>query len=166
MKIRLRRRSAGFTLLEMLTYIAVLAAILGVGGAALSRLWTASGHLRRETDDLRALLAAGERWREDVRGSAGAITSETFGTAQVVRLQPPQGAEIQWAFAEGAMLRRVGGTNDWTPLVRHVRASVIRPEPRGDIRAWCWDVELEPITRTSRFQRQISFFAVPTVAQP
>jgi hypothetical protein len=25
---------------------------------------------------------------------------------------------------------------------------------------------LEPITRTSRFQRQISFLAVPTVAQP
>lgn len=166
MRIRVRRYPAGFTLLEMLTYIAVLAAILGVGGAALSRLWTASGHLRRETDDLRALLAAGERWREDVRGSAGAITSEVAGATQVVRLQPPQGAEIQWAFAEGAMLRRVGGTNDWTPLVRHVRASVIRPESRGDVRAWCWDVELEPIARTSRFQRQISFLAVQTVAQP
>jgi hypothetical protein len=47
-----------------------------------------------------------------------------------------------------------------------LRASVIRPESRGDIRAWCWDIELEPITRTSRFQRQISFLAVPTVALP
>lgn len=166
MKTRPRRPTAGFTLVEMLTYIVVLAAILGVGGNALNRLWTVSGHIRREADDLRATLAAGERWRDDVRHSAGGISSEGSGTTQVLTLHPKAGAEVQWAFVEGVMLRRVGATNGWAPVLKQVRESAIREDTRGTIKAWRWDLELEPLSKKSRFRRQLSFLAVPNEPTP
>lgn len=166
MKTRGARQTAGFTLVEMLTYIVVLAAILGVGGGALNRLWSASGHIRREADDLRASLAAGELWRADVRGSAGAITTEGSGANQVLTLQPPTGETVYWAFVEGTVLRRVGTTNEWVAVLRQVRESAVREDSRGPVRAWRWDLELEPVSKKSHFRRQLSFLAVPPRLTP
>ncbi len=166
MKAHPPRARCGFTLLEILTYIAVLAAVLGVGGAALGRLWTASGHLRREADDLKALLAAGERWREDIRRSAGAITADPTGADPVIHLRWQPDTEAQWTCVEGTVMRRAGENGDWVPLVRRVRSSRMLPEPRGAVQAWRWDVELEPVSPKAKFRRQLTFLAVPTAPKP
>lgn len=166
MKTTATRQPAGFTLIEMLTYVVVLAAVLGVGGGALNRLWSASGHIRREADDLRASLAAGELWRADVRGSAGEITSEGSGANLVLTLHLTAGGTVHWAFVEGSVVRRVGATNEWVLVLRQVRDSAIREDSRGAIRAWRWDLELEPVSKKSRFRRQLSFLAVPSRPTP
>ncbi len=166
MKLIPRPVRRGFTLIEALVYITVLAAILGLGYTTLARLWTSSGYIRRESDDLRAVLATGERWREDTRRTAVRISNETANQEHVLTLQPPDGSPISWAFHRGRILRRTGATNDWMELLDRVRSSTVTEESRGVVNAWRWDLELEPVSKKSRFRRQFSFLAVPNPTKP
>lgn len=160
---RPRRRTsprAGYSLVELMIYLVVLLAILGVGGNALGRLWTASFHLRRQTDDLRSALAAGERWREDIRHTAGSIREDRAGNDLVLALPQGDGTVVQWAFAGAQVQRRSSPTNSWTRLLGNVKASTVQTDPRNGVAAWRWELELAPLTAKSRFERRFAFLAV------
>lgn len=155
-----RPATGGYTLIECLVYIVVLLSILAVGFGALNRIWTVSAQIRRESDDLRAVLNAGERWREDIRQSTGAIRSEREGENQVLIVRAGATNEVQWAFDGGRVLRREGSDSTWVPLLSRVRRSRAGEEVRHDIPTWRWDVEFEPVSKKARFQRAFSFVAV------
>lgn len=155
-----RRSALGYSLVEALVYIAVLATILGVGFAAVNRIWSISAQIRRESDDLRAVLATGERWRDDIRQSQGAIRSEREGEYQVLIVSRGATNEVQWAFDGSRVLRREGADAPWSPMLSRVRHAEARAELRHDIPTWRWDVEFEPVSRKARFQRAFSFVAV------
>jgi Tfp pilus assembly protein PilE len=57
----------GYSLIECLVYIAVLAVVLNLSFVAYYRYEQHTRSLRRNADDITRALRAGERWREDVR---------------------------------------------------------------------------------------------------
>ncbi len=152
----------GVTILEMMVSIAVLTIVMAVGGVAMARLWTVTGQMRREADELQSVLAAGERWREDIRSATGAILTEAEDGIAVIRIPAKDRREVQWASLPGAVVRRDHPDAPWTTVCRRIRGSTIQLERRGAVAAWRWDLELEPMTKRSRFVRAFTFLAVPS----
>lgn len=166
MKVGKTSRQRGISLVEMMVYIAVLAVIMGIGFSAVVRLWSVSRQMRVESDDLRAVLATGDRWREDIRGSGGRIVLKTEGDSHVLEVHPGTTNELQWAFFDGKVLRRTGTNAAWATQLTRIRSSSVRPEQRDDMPTWRWDLEFEPATARSRFHRTFSFVAVPQPNRP
>ena len=61
------KSTRGYSLIECLVYIAVLAVVLNLSFVAYYRYDQHTHSLRRNADDITRALRAGERWREDVR---------------------------------------------------------------------------------------------------
>jgi type II secretory pathway component PulJ len=153
-------KSHAFTLVELMVYLGVLASVLLIAYTTLDKLWTASAKVRLQADDLRAVLAAGELWRRDIRSEGARVEVESEGGEQVVKILGPGTNEVLWAYQGGAILRRSGTSNSWTQLVRRVRHSSMASDPRDEIPAWRWDLELDPASKQTRFQRLYSFVSV------
>jgi len=151
---------AGIALLHALVYVGVLTVILGTGGTALFRLWSVSGAMRRQGDDLRNALSIGERWRADVRATDGAIHVESEAGVQVLHL-PRTNGMVQWGFHQATVWRRNDTNAEWVVQLPRVRASVMAPEPRGELTAWRWELELEPASKKARLRPVLDFYGVP-----
>ena len=157
-----RRRAArhGFMLIECLVYIGVLFVVLGVGYAALYHCMSDSARLRRNADDIVRALNAGEIWRADIRNAQGSISAEPSAARELFHLPGANGG-VAYRFETNTVFRRVG-TGPWTPLLQHVKSSAMQPEPRKDVSAWRWELELQ--TGKSRQIHTLplfTFFAVP-----
>lgn len=152
--------SSGYSLIEMLVYGAVLVIIMGVSYAALYRCTDTSVGLRRNTSDIAEALRAGEDWRADVREATAPIRFITTNDEQIIEI--PMGQKnIGYRFAGNTVYRRIG-SNDWSPLLEHVKSSAFSPETRHDVTAWHWEIELQ--MRTKKFTQTpplFSFMAVP-----
>src|SRR5882672_1839988 len=130
---------SGYMLIEALVYIGVSFLLLGMGFAAMYRCIDNSVGLRRSADDITSALHAGERWREDVRGTVRPIQLENLPTEQVLHLSGPQ-TEIVYRSAEGAVFRRVG-SGSWTQLLTNVSSSTVQLDSRQTLVAWRWELE-------------------------
>jgi hypothetical protein len=134
-----------FMLIECLVYISVLLILLGVGYAAFYRCMENSLALRRSTDDLANALHAGERWRADLRAATGPIRLERSRDGSILVLPNGRG-EVAYQFTTNAVLRRVS-PRPWTTLLERVKSSTMTSDPRPNVTAWRWELELQPRSR-------------------
>jgi Tfp pilus assembly protein PilE len=147
------RQRGGATLIEMLTYLAVLAVVSAGAYRALHETFTHSRNLQRNADDIVAAVRAGERWRTDIRLATGLLVM------QEDRLTiPQQTGSVEYRFDGGAVWRSVAGKE--TAVLRSVKASRMQAETRQHVTAWQWEVELVPGSKAARMSPLFSFAAV------
>jgi hypothetical protein len=149
-------------LVEALVYIGVLFILVGIGFTAMYRCIDNSVALRRSADDLISALHAGERWRGDLRSAGANVQVQTDDSGQVLLLRTPRG-EIRYQFSTNSVSRRVG-EGGWSVLLRNVRASRMLPDPRQNLTAWRWELELQPRAKSTRIRPLFTFVAVPHTA--
>jgi Tfp pilus assembly protein FimT len=153
--------SRAFSLIEVMVYLSVLMVVLAVGYAAMYRSMDNSRALRRSTDDIANALHAGENWRGGVGGARGRIQFRTNDTEQILRL-PARRGEVSYRFATNTVFRRIGN-NDWSFVLGNVAASSFVSDPRQNVAAWRWELELQTRTKQpGRVRPLFTFIAVPT----
>ena len=99
------RAGAGFTLIELMVYMALLAIMLALSSRAIFNSTTASRRLRRQADDLSWALQAVDTLKDDVR-SSGRAWLEGAGRTLVLA-QPGAGRTVRYEVDGAALLRRV-----------------------------------------------------------
>jgi hypothetical protein len=158
-----RQARLGFTLVEVLAYMALLFVIIGLGYAAVYNCMDHSLVLRGNAEDITRALDAGERWRSDVRAADLAIRVETSETNQVLYLRGKQG-EVDYSFKSGEVRRRVG-SGPWTLILANAKASTMQAEHRQYVTVWRWELELLPRSKAKvvpgRILPLFTFQAVP-----
>ncbi|HSA12219.1 MAG TPA: hypothetical protein P5205_17800 [Candidatus Paceibacterota bacterium] len=164
--LRTRSPRAGqraYFLIEILIYIAVVLALLGVGYSAMYRCLDSSIALRRNADDIVGALHAGERWRTDVRSSTSQPRLEKKDAGESLHLDSAHGA-ITYHFCTNAVFRQLGG-GTWVRLLPNVKSSTMTPDPRDEVTAWRWELELAPrgsgSVKPSRVRPLFTFITVP-----
>jgi len=154
-----RDRSAGVSLIECLVYIAVFSILLGVGTAAFFFCWDHTRAVIYATNDIETALRAGERWRADVRASTGVISVESTEKGHVVTI--PEGAkEIVYRFANGELRRQTAPENVSQLLLPRVKISQMQSDPRGNVAAWRWELELNERRKETHLPIVFTFEAV------
>jgi hypothetical protein len=158
-KQSLHQPSKAFLIIECLVYIGVFFILLGVGFAALYRCMENSVGLRRSANDISVAVHAGERWRADLRTATAPVRKEVQG--QETWLYVPQtNGELLYRFADRALYRRVG-SGPWSCVLTNIAASSVQPEPRENVVAWRWELELQHRERTSAIRPLFTFLSVP-----
>lgn len=158
------KRNRGMALIELLVYMTVLLVLMGVGYAAFYRCLDNTTALRQSADDIVNALHAGEDWRGDVRNAAR-IRLESTSAQQILHLSGPRG-EVAYRFADNTVSRRTGD-NPWSPFLSRVKASAFVSDPRHDVTAWRWELELQPHKkRISRIRPLFTFIAVAAGDSP
>jgi prepilin-type N-terminal cleavage/methylation domain len=155
---------SGYSLIEMLVYISVLAVLMGVGYAAVYRSMDNSVALRRNAEDITRALSVGEIWRADVRNSGSTVRLENASSEPILHLRK-SGKEISYRFAEQTVFRRTGKSG-WTPLLRNVKSCEFVSESRA-VRVWRWELELLPQRKKLNHTRPLfTFIAAPSAVDP
>jgi len=131
-----------YLLIEALVYIGVLTALLGVSYAALYRCIDSSIALRRNADEITSALHAGELWRADVRSATAQPRLETTDAGQLLCLDSRRGA-VTYRFTTNALFRQLD-SGSWVCLLRNVKSSAMIADPRKEVAAWRWELELQP----------------------
>jgi Tfp pilus assembly protein PilE len=125
----------GFSIIECLVYIAVLAVVLDLSFVAYYHYDQHTRNLRRNADDIVRTMHAGERWREDVR--AAIAPPHVIENGLVI---PQQSGEVTYVFADDAVWRQTGATR--VPVLKQVKASTMAADSRQHVNAWRWELEL------------------------
>jgi hypothetical protein len=159
---RVTRNVRAFTLIELLVYMSMLFVILGLGYMAMYRSMDASSGLRRNASDIVRALNAGERWREDIRSATQPIRLEHAGEQEIVLHIPLANGEVSYRFSDNSVSRRVA-QGDWMPALENVKASNFISDPRKNVTAWRWELELQPHRKSlARLRPLFTFLAAPT----
>jgi Tfp pilus assembly protein PilE len=132
---------AGMTLIECITFIAVFLILSSLAMGAFYMCWNHSQALIWATDDISAALNAGERWRADVRHATGTITVETTASGETMTIPEGQ-TEVVYHFASGQVRRQIGPATLAPLLLPRVIASDMKPDTRGSVTAWRWELQL------------------------
>ncbi|HUK81270.1 MAG TPA: prepilin-type N-terminal cleavage/methylation domain-containing protein [Verrucomicrobiae bacterium] len=140
----------GYTLIEVLVYIAVLLVVMDVAYTAYARYDKGSRDLRRNADDIIRALRVGQRWRDDVRAAVGPLRVTANGV-----VIPEGSGEIEYAFADGTLWRQK------IALLKQVKASAMRSDARPHVVAWRWELELASPKKMAHVRPLFSFTAVP-----
>jgi len=150
-------------MIECLIYIGVLFTLMGVGYSALYRCIDNSTALRRSVDDITAALHAGERWRADVRLASGPPRIETTAEGQLLYLTTANG-EILYRSSADTIQRKLG-MGAWVTVLDNIKSSRLESDPRKNITAWRWELELQTRKKASANPSRIlplfTFIAVP-----
>jgi hypothetical protein len=154
-----RTHVTGILLIECLVYIAVFSVLVGFGTGAFFYCWDHTRAVLYATNDIGSALRAGERWRADVRAATGKISVEATAAGEVVTI--PEGEkEIIYRFASGELRRQVATEKLSQLLLPKVKASDMRADPRGNVAAWRWDLELAQRRKETRLPLLFTFEAV------
>jgi Tfp pilus assembly protein PilX len=157
-----RRRQAGVMLAECLVYIGVWVMITGLAFTAFFRVLDNAKRLRRNAADIARALQAGERWREDIRSATGSVKLVTVEGAPDQALHIPQhSGEVIYFFTGTNVVRRANATASWVETLVAVRTSNMIEDRRPRVTAWRWEVELQPVKKTSLTRPLFSFQSVP-----
>jgi len=152
-----------YLLTEALVYIGLVFVLLGTGYLAMYHCIDNSLLLRHNADDIASALQTGERWRDDVRAARTVIILEASGAGQTLLLQET-GGEVAYRFSNHFMSRRIG-QGPWVPLLANVKSSLMQSDPRQNVTAWRWELELQPrskaAVKASRVRPLFTFLAVP-----
>jgi Tfp pilus assembly protein FimT len=155
-------RQRGFTLLEALAYIAVLAVVLVVMARAFNHCLGSSRAMRRNADDIIRVLHAGEQWREDVRAANGPPQAIHSDDADQLLIPAVNGAII-YSFAKGELRRQTSSPAATNLLLADVQSSQMQSTPRQRVAAWTWELELKPTRKDAKVR---PLFTFETVAGP
>jgi hypothetical protein len=129
------KRTQAYTLIECITYVAVLAIVLNLGFTAYFRCQLNAAHLRRNADDITSALRAGERWRTDIRKAVSSTRSTSGGL-----VIPQRDGDVTYEVADGTVWRQT--TQSRIAILKQVKNSVMQTEVRGQVHAWRWELEL------------------------
>jgi Tfp pilus assembly protein PilX len=155
------RHQAGILLTECLVYLAVFTILLGIGMAAFYFCWDHSKALIYATDDVESALRAGECWRADVRAATEKISIETTASGEVVKI--PEGEkEIFYRFDSGEVRRQLASSEFSELLLPKVKASQMKMDMRGEVRAWRWELELAQRRKETHLPLLFTFEAAQT----
>jgi hypothetical protein len=155
---RLPRR-AGIMLIECISYVAVFLILSAVAMGSFYLCWDHSKALISASDDISAALVTGERWRADVRAASGTINIETTANGEVVKI--PQGEkEITYTFDSKEVQRQVGAVNLPVLLLPRVISSDMKPDVRGGVTAWRWELQVAQRRKEMHTQLMFTFEAV------
>ena len=155
---------AGYSLIELLIYIGVLAVLMTVGYSAVYRAMDNSAALRRNADDIARAIRVGEIWRADIRNSYSTARLDSASAEPVLHLRK-SGKEISYRFAEHTVFRRTGNSG-WTPLLRNVKSCEFVSDPRA-VTVWRWELELLPQRKKlSRTRPLFTFIAAQPALNP
>jgi len=150
----------GFTLIECLVYISVMAVILGIGLAAFYRVWDDNKAITRNGSDIVRTLKVGEAWRADMRAATGPIRLVTTNSEQTLRI--PQGKKtLIYSFANGEVRKRSGDGASWLVILPKVKSSQLEVDKRDQVAAWRWEVELESQRKNAKVRPLFTFEVVP-----
>jgi Tfp pilus assembly protein FimT len=155
-----RRRSRGFTIVECLVYISVMAVVLGIGLAAFYRCWDDNKAITRNSNDIVRTLKAGEAWRADMRAATGPIRVVTTNSEQTLRI-PTGNKELIYSFADGEIRKRAGEESRWHVVLPNVKASQIEIDKRDQVTAWRWELELQSQRKNAKVRPLFTFEVVP-----
>ena len=152
------RRPAGVMLVECMVYLSVFAILLGGATAAFYFCWDHTQALIYTTDDITLALHTGERWRADVRAATGIITVETTATGELARI--PEGAKsVSYRFESGEVRRQVSTSDYQELLLAKVKTSEMKPDARGSVTAWRWELEVPPRRKEAQLPLLFTFEA-------
>ena len=157
------RARAGYLLMEVLVYMAVFTVVTGLGLATFYQCWDNSKTLRVATDDVAAVLRAGERWRADIRGATGKISVETTDAGELLRI-PCGTNEILYHFTAGKIRRQSASSGFDESMLTAVKASQMVMDTRGTVTAWRWELELKPHRKVTHLPLQFTFEAATRTA--
>lgn len=153
-------KRSGYSLIELLVYIGVLAILLAVGYVAVERCMGNSWAFRLKLNDQSRAMFAGERWRADVRAASGRIRRETAGADEMLRI-PTRRGEIVYRVETNSVLRHFG-PGSWSCVLDNVKTSVMEPDQRQSVTAWRWELQLAPRPATPGLTGPLyTFIAVP-----
>jgi len=155
-----RRVLRGFTIIECLVYISVMAVILGIGLAAFYRCWDDNKAITRNGNDIVRTLKAGETWRAEMRAATGPIKIATTNSEQIVRI-PSGRNELIYSFANGELRKRTSETSPWQMVLPKVKSSQMEIDKRDPVTAWRWEVELESQRKGAKVRPLFTFEVVP-----
>ena len=158
-KQSLRRHSKAFLIIECLVYIGVFFILIGVGFAAFYRCMENSVGLRRSANDISVAVHTGERWRADLRTATAPVRKEVQGQETWVHV-PQSHGELLYRFADRALYRRLS-SGPWSCVLTNIASSSMQPEPRDNVVAWRWELELQHRARTSAIRPLFTFLSVP-----
>ncbi|HEV7927874.1 MAG TPA: hypothetical protein VGR14_21170 [Verrucomicrobiae bacterium] len=153
---RIHRERAGYLLLEMLVFMALMVVILGLAYSAYFRCADNSKRLQSNAADILATVQAGERWRDDIR-----LAREVALDADGVKMIQPADT-VEYRFAEEAIWRHSGQTGRTICLLPKVKTSAMQREARRQVSAWRWEVELQSRKAPPYLRPRFTFEAVPT----
>ena len=149
----LSNAKGGFSLLECLAYIALLAVVLGIATKLFFQAWDDSKALRRNADDIVRVMHAGDRWRADVRSATGPVQVADADGGEQLRI-PAATGEIVYTFSNGELRRQ---NRLW---LSNIKASQMRSDLRQTVTAWRWKLELKTVKKTARWRPLFTFEAV------
>jgi len=159
-----RQNESGVTLIECLVYISLVFVILGMATAAFYRCFDNMKALRRNTDDITQALQVGELWRADIRAATRPIQFEAAD--QLLRI-PQESREVAYKFTDTQVLRRTGTDVPWVVVLPKVENSQMQADPRAQVKAWRWELELKTLRKPATMRPLFTFTAVPaTTATP
>jgi Tfp pilus assembly protein PilE len=147
--------TGGYLLLEVLVFMALMVVILGLAYAAYWRCADNSKRLQENAADILATMQAGERWRDDIR-----LAQDTVLNLDSVKMI--QSSDIvEYRFDEQAIWRHSAQSGRTIQLLSKVKSSTMRPEPRRQVSAWRWEVELLSRKAPPYMRPLFTFEAVP-----
>lgn len=153
-------RQRGILLVEAIVYLAVLFIIMGLAVGAFLRTLDHVRATRRVADDTARALAAGERWREDVRAAIGAPQLVSAATVQAIHLPTATGETVYW-FDADQVFRATATNGPGVRMLDRVKATTFHVDTRGRVGSWRWELELEPSRKDPRWRPLFTFQAVP-----
>lgn len=155
-----RVRHQGFTLIEVLTYGAILLVVSGLAMKAFFATLDHARDVRRVAHDITRALDAGERWRADVRQATGTPKLVEDGGAMALHLPRADGETIYFFDGE-TVLRRTRDDVPWQPALTAVKRARFVADQRKHASGWRWEVELQTRNPKPRVHPVFSFQAVP-----
>jgi Tfp pilus assembly protein PilE len=153
-------KARGIVLIDLLVYMAVVGVVLVLTGAVLNKAFVNGGELRRNMADIERAMAAGERWRADVRSATGPIRLEKAAGGE--RLEIPQAnGVLVYELLSKAVRRQAAGATNAELALEGVRSARMNLEERAHASGWRWELELETRNKKARIQPLFTFTAVP-----
>jgi hypothetical protein len=158
-RVTRRRLQLGLLLMECVVYIGMFGLISAIAFKVFFTCWDNSKAFRGNGDDIVETLKAGERWRADVRAAAGMPRTEVSPEGTTLRI-PRKSGEVDYRFSENAVWRR-DGSSEWIPLLSKIKSSRMEADPRNQITAWRWQLELGARRKGATVIPDFTFEAVP-----
>jgi Tfp pilus assembly protein FimT len=150
---------SGFTLMECIVYIGLLAVVLGFATTIFFQSWDDSKALRRDADDIVRVLHAGDQWRADVRAATGPVQLTDTDGAEQLRI-PASAGEIVYTFSKGELHRQAAADTVNRVWLSNVKSSQMQSDSRQDVAAWRWELELKTVKKTARWRPLFTFETV------